>query len=190
MIEFDGTRVRVGLLTSGFEQAYARRQVAELEDDTAAAFHALFEALEWAHAVDEVIASTRRPRGRIGSKFWWEWRRDGGLGGGDRLIETMQGLRYVRNRVHHQLADALMTGGPGGLPVSLPARLPVSAWVWRGVDDLPMPSNEAKEAPGREAYVSALAGRPVENAVARMSEPFAFIGTLLDPPIAVRTAPR
>ena len=50
MVEFDGERVRARLLTGGFAQAYARWQAAESANDATAAFYALFETLEWAHA--------------------------------------------------------------------------------------------------------------------------------------------
>jgi hypothetical protein len=79
MADFGGARV---LLTSGYAQAYARWKAAELANDKVAAFYALFETLEWAHAIDEVIARIWRPRGPVEDELWWEWRRDPALGGG------------------------------------------------------------------------------------------------------------
>jgi hypothetical protein len=52
-----------------------------------------------------------------------------------------------------------------------------------------MPSNVRKEAPGREAYAKALARRPAHQTLATIGETFAFLGPLLDPPIAPRTPP-
>jgi hypothetical protein len=63
------------------------------------------------------------------------------------------------------------------------------SWVWRDVEQLPTPSNARKEAPGREAYAMALAGRTAEHTLAAIGETFALLEPLLDPPIPVRTPP-
>jgi hypothetical protein len=95
--------------------------------------------------------------------------------------------------VHHQWADALITDKvSGGLtfPLTFPATFgTVSAWEWRAADDLPTPSNAAKEAPGRKAYTASLAGRKPDHSLAAMGLVFPFVGELLDPPIAARIAP-
>jgi hypothetical protein len=61
--------------------------------------------------------------------------------------------------------------------------------VWRSVDELPTPSEGRADKRGRAAYDEALAGCAVESALARMNEVFAFLGSLLDPPIPRRIAP-
>jgi hypothetical protein len=61
----------------------------------------------------------------------------------------MSGLRYVRNRVHHQWADAMVTDN--GLIVTFPVTF--SSRIWRSGDDLPTPANARKEAEGKAAYV-------------------------------------
>jgi len=190
MTALDGRRVRVRALTSGYAGAYERFQRAETADDELTAFHGLFEALDWAHAIDDVIARTWSPRGEV---LRYAWRRDPSLGGGTELENIMGGLRYARNRVHHQWADAL-TSRAAQSGVSFPLSFPLSfgtvaRWVWRDADQLPTPPNVPKEAPGREAYGTVLAGRKVSGALQTMSEVFAFVGSLLDPPIATRTAP-
>ena len=191
MDDFSGKRVGVRLLTDGYAQAYERFEAAEGENDPTAAYFALFEALNWAQTVDDVIARTWSPRGKV---LGYDWRTDPALrGGGEELAIIMSGLRYARNRVHHQWADALITDRiAGGLtfPITFPVTFgAVSAWVWRPADDLPKPSNEDKEAPGREAYTTALAGRKPDYALEAMHITFPFVGQLLDPPIARRRAP-
>jgi hypothetical protein len=184
MTDFSGARVRARLLTGGYAQAYERFLAATAMRDPDAVFFALFEALDWAHAVDDLIALTWSPRREV---IGYGWRKDPALGGGDELSNIMSGLRYVRNRVHHQWADALVTDGGLTLPVTLPARF--SAYVWRPACDLPKPPNEGREAPGRTAYARALAGHRADEALEEMGRAFTFIGQLLDPPIAPRTAP-
>lgn len=183
MTDFDGARVRARLLTGGYAQAHDRFCAAMAISDAEKVFYALFEALDWAHAVDDLIALTWSPRGKVQG---YAWRRDPALGGGDGLADIMGGLRYVRNRVHHQCANALVVDGGLSFPVSLPATF--SAFIWRPACDLP-PPNEGREAPGRTAYAKALAGRRAEDALEEMRRTFTFIGQLLDPPITVRTPP-
>ncbi len=190
MSSFDGKRVRVRALTSGYDGAYTRFQEAKDADDEMAAFHSLFEALDWAHAIDDVIALTWCPRGEV---LGYGWRRDPALSGTDELESLMSGLRYVRNRVHHQWADALVSRAVrGGLtfPMSFPVSFgTVVRWVWRDLNELPTAPDVSREAPGREAYGMALAGHKVSEALQAMSQAFAFIGSLLDPPTPAREAP-
>jgi len=191
MAGFDGQRVRAKLLTGGFAQAQERFQDAQADNDPEVAFYALFETLNWAHAVDDLIALTWSPRGKVQG---YDWRCDPALAGSEELAYIMGGLRYARNRVHHQWAAALdmEKAGRSGLtfPVSFPVTFrAVSAWIWRAVEDLPTPSNEGREAKGKAAYTKALDGRPPQEALAAIGQAFAFIGSLLDPSIAVRTPP-
>jgi hypothetical protein len=186
-------------MTGGFAQAFARLEAARAAEDAEAAFYALFESLDWAHAVDEYVARSWRPDGRVEGDPprlkplehdlppWWEWRRHPALGIGDTLWDIMQGLRYARNRIHHQWADALVTTDGRTYPRVYPMRF--RSWVWRDVEQLPTPSNASKEAPGHKAYTKALAGRPAHHTLAAIGETFTFLGSLLDPPIPVRTPP-
>jgi hypothetical protein len=188
MAEFDGVRVRGRQMTGGFAQAFARLEAARAADDSEAAFYALFESLDWAHAVDEYLARTWRPDGSVDGDpcLWWELRKHRALGAGDVLADVMQGLRYARNRTHHQWADAFVETPGFSSPIGSPVRS--SSWAWRPIEHLPTPSNPAKEAPGREAYARALAWRPVQHTLAVIGETFAFLGPLIDPPIPVRVA--
>jgi hypothetical protein len=182
--EFDGERVRARLLTGGFVQAYERFQAGQAAGDAEATFRALFEALNWAHAIDDLIALTWSPRGKVEG---YAWRSDPALGGGLVLAHVMDGLRYARNRVHHQWADAVTERAGAALPFTLPRVL--MTWVWRPVDELPTPPKGREDERGRAAYVKALAGCDAEAALVTMSEAFEFVGSLLDPPMAVRTLP-
>jgi hypothetical protein len=184
MTDFGGARVRARLLTGGYAQAYERFRAAMAMHDPDAVFFALFEALDWAHAVDDLIALTWSPRGKVEG---YGWRSDPAIGGGDELSNIMSGLRYARNRVHHQWADALVMEGGLTFPVTFPVTF--SAFVWRPACDLPTPPDEGREAPGRTAYATALAGHRADSALEEMGRAFTFIGQLLDPPIATRTAP-
>lgn len=174
-------------MTGGFAQAFDRLQTARADEDVERAFFALFESLDWAHAVDDYVARVWRPDGPVEEEPWWEWRRHPALGVGDELWDNLQGLRYARNRTHHQWADALVTTDGRTYPRVYPLRF--RSWVWRDVEQLPAPSNPRKEAPGRAAYAKALAGSPAHHTLAAIGETFASLGSLLDPPIPVRTPP-
>lgn len=82
--------------------------------------------------------------------------------------------------MHDDWADAAVPNSAAIIPGSLP--LTSSEWIWRKVDQLPAPRSERAESEGRDAYVRALEQRPVEEAVTAIEGPFAFIGSLLDPP--------
>jgi hypothetical protein len=184
MTEFDGERVRARRLTGGFAYAYERFQEGQAAGDAEATFRALFEALNWAVAIDDLIALTWSPRGKVEG---YAWRNDGALGGGETLARVMDGLRYARNRVHHQWADALIATPGARLPFTLPRVL--STWAWRPVDELPTPPKGREDERGRAAYERELAGCATEEALVTMSEAFEFVGSLLDPLMAVRTQP-
>ena len=174
MSAFDGARVGASLPARGFAKAFNRWQDAQDADDPVEAHLAVSESLEWAHALDELIARTWRPRGVVGENPWWRWREDPALGGGPYFADTMHGLGYVRNRVHHHLADALES-------VEDPTSPGQFAFIWRDADELPT-GRAASETDRREAYSRALAGSPVGMALGMMSETFVFIGVLLDMP--------
>jgi hypothetical protein len=177
--EFDGERVRGHHPTGGFHRAYERFRVAQSVGDAIATFQALFEALNWVHAIDDYVARVWSPRGKVEGR---DWRDDPALP--ESLAPVMDGLRYARNRVHHQWADAVIAHGGAKLPFTAPRVL--MTWVWRSVDELP--TGRADER-GRAAYSEVLAGNSVEDALATMSETFIFLGSLLDPSIPARTPP-
>src|SRR5450755_3053386 len=69
------------------------------EFDPIAAYNALFEALNWAVAMDDRVGKHWAPDGK---PLDWAWRERLGRG-----VEVMGGVRYARNRVHHQWSDAM-----------------------------------------------------------------------------------
>ena len=182
MTEFDGERVRGRHLTGGFDRAYERFQEAQSAGNAVATFQALFEALNWVHAIDDYIARVWSPRGRVEGR---DWREDPALP--ESLTSVMDGLRYARNRVHHQWADAVIAQGGAKLPFTPPRVL--MTWVWRPVEELPTPAKGHEDPRGGAAYEEALGGRPVEDVLATLGDAFAFLGPLLDPPIPERTPP-
>jgi hypothetical protein len=140
--------------------------------DAEPALLSLFEALEWAVALDEVIAEIWRPAGRR-EGFDWRSRVVGG--------ELMCGVRYVRNRVHHQWADALC------LEI-VPSRvLPFDAyrWIWRELSELPTPDDKRPDDRGRAAYVGMVDREPrVVYTLTYLQHAFARVVDLLEPPRA------
>lgn len=95
---YDGARVKERLLLDGYRQAMWRfEDAATLEDNQRACF-ALFEALNWAHALDDLIGEVFRPEGKREGEGWRRW-----VASGEGVLGA---FRWVRNRVHHQWADA------------------------------------------------------------------------------------
>jgi hypothetical protein len=170
MVEFDGERVRGRHLTDGFTNACTRLRQAQSHGDAVGAFQALFEALSWVHAIDDYIARVWSPRGKVVGR---DWRDDPALP--ESLKSVLDGLRYARNRVHHQWADAVAVRD--------------GAWVWRSVDELPTPTKVQEDRRGRAAYDEVLAGRAVEDALRRMVQVFTFFGALLDPLMPIPRRP-
>jgi hypothetical protein len=148
MTEFDGERVRGRYLTGGYARAYERFQEAQSKGDPEATFQALFEALNWAVAIDEYIARVWSPRGKVEG---YHWRGDPALP--ESLVPVMAGLRYVRARVHHQWADAVYAQPGAMLPFTLPRVL--MTWAWRPVEELPTPSARHKNERARRLRRSA-----------------------------------
>jgi hypothetical protein len=100
------------------------------------AFMPIFEALNWAAALDARIADSEG----------WAWRER------VRDAEVVAGFRYARHRAHHQWASVLYVTSGASLPAPLPA--PLFEWRWRR--DLPVGRDER----GREEYDAHLADVP------------------------------
>lgn len=89
-------------------------------------FLPLFEALNWAASIDEFLGTQKEP--------------------------IIRALRFARNRVHHQWANALyfMPGSEAGTWVLGVSRLGVaSQWHWRPAVELPVGRTDAE---GEAAY--------------------------------------
>jgi hypothetical protein len=127
-------------------QAFVRYEQAALEKDSEDAFHALFECLAWAVSLDERLGFPDQPE--------------------------LRGLRFVRNRVHHQWADALWLDERGE---SFPLRIPpvYYEWRWREVEDLP----SGRPSPDDEAaYRQHLAGNAARFTLGMIGGYFRTVG--------------
>jgi hypothetical protein len=150
-------------LVSGYSRACARFGEAHPRLDEEAAFHALFEALNWAANIDDYLD----------------------MRGLDVDDEILRGIRHPRNRVHHQWADAferhdyfppvptvVLVGGQRGPRhggrVHL-SRGMVADWYWRNADALPPGESDR----GKREYQAHLAAKPVRLAIDHLDDLFA-----------------
>src|SRR5699024_528397 len=129
------------------------------------AFLPLFEALNWATVLDDYVRDRWRPEG---NPLDWTWR--------DRIDDAqrkiVQGTRFVRNRVHHQWADALiLQDGKAMLPFQFP--ITFFEWCWSAADRLPAGDRSfGKEAyrTGEEAYRTHLQEKPARHTLSVLKE--------------------
>ncbi len=145
-------RVTLRSLVGGFEEAAQRFYVASKGTDPDLAFRPLFEALNWSVSVDDRLQAIWEAR-RTNPAKWWS---DGFIHGDD-----VKGMRYARNRVHHQWADALFSSSGFAFPITFP--LVFQEWRWR----LTLP-------PGRNdeflaEYGAHLAGAPARLTLGNLS---------------------
>jgi len=165
----EASRVPFSAMLLGFRLAVRRFQDAATETDPTAAALPLFESLNWAVALDERIRKDWVPDGPPPSGWDWPKRI-----GNEADAEAVQGIRFIRNRVHHQWADALTLEGPAN-------RYPPRSfeWVWATVDQLPPPDLGHGDR-GREGYEKLLEGQPAEFGLAILRETYEFMTQLLE----------
>lgn len=177
MTEYDGARVQVDTLVTGYQEAFKRFEAAIGGRDSQETFRPLFEALNWAVALDEMIAKVSHPAAQ---KLNFDWR--------NRVADAdaMAGVRYARNRVHHQWADAVYLAEWGRIGERVGRRSPdrvgaatFSGWIWRRGDDLPAGKPDK---PGRQVYEARLANNRADDTLRALSRAFAHVGELLVPP--------
>jgi hypothetical protein len=164
--------ITVHLMVEGFQAALRRFQDASERWDHPTAYPPLFEALNWAVAIDDRCQEIWIPEGpehRPGPD--WQRRLSG--------EETLKGLRFVRNRVHHQWAEAFEIGTLREPTAERPVRW--TTWVWKRVDDLPPAPDQHQNAKIRPFYDELLAGKPVEPTLVRLEETFELVARLLEP---------
>ncbi len=96
----------------------------------------------------------------------------------DRVPEAavMSGVRFARNRVHHQWADALLL--VDGIPFPIPFPIPFFGWKWRPADKLPPGRNSE----GEDVYREHLQGDPAHEALVKLQAAFRWVGERLEPP--------
>jgi len=141
-------------LVDGFRRAHARFTETKDQRERKERFVPLFETLNWVVAIMDTEPKFKR----------------------DAVVVA---LRFARNSVHHQLADALeprdvpfpavVTNRPGGSRIVPPAV--VLDWFWVPVDQLPVPPpsfmNEGYRK-GKQAYKDRLEDEPVSHALAHL----------------------
>jgi hypothetical protein len=153
----------------GYLGALKRFRTAAGGRDAIVAYLPLFEALGWVASIDFRIGVLWTPEGRALGEDWPS-RASG--------AEAVPGLRWARNTVHHDWANALRLDTEGR---RYPKRYPVRyfEWVWRDVNDLP-PNARTR---GKDVYGALLAGKPTEFTLQVLGEVFDFILDLIEPPI-------
>lgn len=171
------SKATFGMLLAGYSQAYRRFGAARHEQEDMSAYWALFECLNWAVAIDDAVAAWWAPEGTV---LGYDWR--------DRIAaaEAMAGVRYARNRVHHQWADALREVHDRTYPKTYPARY--FDFVWRERNELPPPPSSKPDERGAEIYDRLLAGESVDATLRTLHDVFEqlwrfleFPGTVTDP---------
>jgi hypothetical protein len=144
----------------GFTEALNRLD--DVAGDPILAYNGLFEALNWAVAIDERVGAHWVPDGK---PLEWEWR--------DRLgpeARLMGGVRFARNRIHHQWSDAMAAS------CSLAGDF--VAWIWRPVEDIP----KGRPDPNGEAiYRDRLQGTQVQGALNVVGGAFLTLMWMLEP---------
>jgi len=154
----------VGLetLTAGFREAFGRfisldTSTARFDPPIERAFIPVFDALNWAVAVDDFLQ-----REQPAAERWWREHLHG---------EVVRAVRFARNRVHHQWARAVTRAAPGSLaeydlPIMLD-RQRVAVWIWRV--KLPEPEQKRYADPdGEQLYGQHLAGQLVRTTLDRL----------------------
>lgn len=140
----------------GYRRALARFAATASERDPKERFIPLFESLNWAVVLMDF------------------WRKRGSEIDDD----TLHALRFARNRVHHQWADALeardlpnatITQSVSGRSriVRPPTRL---EWHWKPLNQLPTTSRGFDDVRGREAYEAHLAGTSAHRALGHLDD--------------------
>lgn len=142
-------------LVDGYRRAHDRFTQTAQQRDRKERFIPLFEALNWVVAI---MDSERR--------LWND--------------EVVVALRFARNRVHHQLAEALeprdepyplvTTAVRGQSRVVGPPT--ILDWFWVPIGQLPKPEPRFMDKGydhGKQAYQDRLEGEPVANALAHLS---------------------
>jgi hypothetical protein len=154
----------------GYWAAVDRFKKAAAGQDAEAAYLSLFEALSWAASIDLRIGDLWVPDGERPRENWPS-RAPG--------AEAVVGLRFARNTVHHDWADALRLDTDGR---RYPRRYPLRyfEWVWRDIDDLPAEHRKK----GRDVYCALLASQPAEFTLHILGEAFDFVAGLLEPQIS------
>ena len=143
--------VTAGVLYDGFSHARERFEAkVASQAGTAEIYVPLFETLNWASALDDRLREDQ-------TKDW-----HAAVEGGSVVL----GVRFARNRVHHQWAAALELTEGFSFPVTFPKAF--HEWRWRG----DLPAGHPFEA-GEKIYKRELVGKPARLALRDLSKVFA-----------------
>jgi hypothetical protein len=140
-------RVNLQALIAGFMQAHDRFELARHDRfNYLPAYWALFEALAWTYSIDQLLKRPNQPE--------------------------LRGLRYARNRIHHQWYQALVMDLGGELPWILgQSKLGVpSEWRWK-------PTLGGRADADKSAYLSHLAEKPARSTLAAVR---AYLAPMVD----------
>jgi hypothetical protein len=163
----------------GYALSIERFERASKERSSTPSFIALFEALNWAVALDDRARKHWTPEGKpLG--FGWRER--------VRNADVMGGVRFARNSVHHQWSEALSRDESGlTFPVTFP--MVFFEWRWRAASELPEPERPDKHHAENEAiYREKLEGQPARLTLDTLAEAFYFLRQVLEPTTLPRRA--
>lgn len=156
----------------GYANALNRFEAAAKTNDPVITFAPLFEALNWAVALDDRTAKHFAPEGKPLGRGWRK-----------RIpnAEIMAGVRLVRNSVHHQWSDALRLATRGAHVPSRPS-VGLFEWVWRPVDELPKPPRKKRPTPAAvQRYREHMEGQPARMCLDVLDGVFFTLQRLLEP---------
>jgi hypothetical protein len=162
MSAYRGDRVQIDLMIRGFAQAQERYARAAEATGPEPAYFALFEALNWAVAVDDVVAEIWRPGG---AREGYSWRSR--IESSDILVAA----RTARNLVHHHWARApqfVVRNGRHG-------------WVWPDAASLPPATRSFDSNVGIQEYARLMAGVSVADTLHQIGGVFVVVGDTAGP---------
>jgi hypothetical protein len=154
----------------GFRLAVGRFEDAGRSPDPLTAAIPLFESLNWAVALDERLMKDWIPDGKDRPPGWdWPVRLRG-----ETEADIVRGVRFIRNRIHHQWADALLLVKARHY---YPPR--ASEWIWAAASELPQA--DPRHDQGRDAYERLVEGHPADFTLTTLVSIYEFVAQLLEP---------
>ncbi len=154
-------------LLIGFTDAVSRYETKAKDVDPVEVTIAPFEALNWSIVLEDHVRETWSPDGQ---PLDWDWRERFGHG-----AEIMGGVRFARNRVHHQRVGALRLD-PAGFQFPMTFPLVFREWVWLDADQLPAGRPDPE---GERVYRTHLEHRAARASLDVINGVFYTLGELL-----------